>query len=719
MDSISISPKVRFAGRYRVLEKLGEGSFAETFLAEDEHLPDSFRCVIKKLKTGVEDESKLQIAKRLFDAEAKTLHQLGSHGQIPQLLAHFEEDGEFCLVEEYVEGLSLYQELAAGQKWSEGYVIHLLRDILEALKFIHQKQVIHRDLKPSNIIRRERDGRIVLIDFGAVKQVASQALDDVNTTLNAHTVIVGTPGYMPGEQLRGSPRMSSDVYAVGMIAIYALTGLNPSLGELPEDENTAEILWHDHASVSPELAAIIDKMVAYDFRQRYATAAEALDALDALSLQRQEESPTILKDPTNLPRPAGSSTGSITFNGDSSASAGSVGPAVGSSAGSSANGFLPTVMAPSRSQEPVFNGLEATSVSHSVSQDIPSHQGTYAVANVNNSFVRAGSEVRADSEIALPRSRGVNFKMLAAGGAAVLALGTIAALAAPNIEPICRALNNCTAEVRFRSAYKEAVSDAEAAEAAGQGAKSLGELQTAQGNLQNAVQQLAKIPEGVGSHKDASVALSGFQAQLKALDQKIAIEKRAQKDLTQADAIANKVLSQKKAPQTSAGLLENKAQLQKAIAQANKVPAQSLMAAQAQAKKQTYQQKIKTLDTEISAVRKKEEEAAAAAEAERQRQAAAARAYTPPPASSGSGSSPQYSDPPPSSSGGGGNWDSPGGGSQSAAADPPPRQSGGGGGGGGQPAPAQEPLWGNGSGGGSGSSGGSAPASGGSQEPLW
>ncbi|HEY9827727.1 MAG TPA: serine/threonine-protein kinase, partial [Stenomitos sp.] len=294
MDAISLSTGNKLAGRYRVLQKLGEGSFAETFVAEDEHLPDAFRCVIKKLKTGVEEESKLAIAKRLFEAEARMLHQLGCHKQIPQLLAHFEEDGEFYLVEEYVEGSSLFQELATGQKWSEGYVVKLLQDILEPLKFVHQKQVIHRDIKPSNLIRREKDGSIVLIDFGAVKQVTNQVLDD--NSIAPHTVIVGTPGYMPGEQLRGSPRPSSDVYAVGMIAIYALTGLNPALGQLPEDESTAEILWHEHATISPELSAILDKMVAYDFRQRYPSAAEALDAINALTLHRQAEAPTILKD---------------------------------------------------------------------------------------------------------------------------------------------------------------------------------------------------------------------------------------------------------------------------------------------------------------------------------------------------------------------------------------------------------------------------------------
>ncbi len=732
MDSISLSPKTRLAGRYRVLQKLGEGSFAETFLAEDEHLPDSFQCVIKKLKTGVEEESKLQIAKRLFDAEARILHQLGNHGQIPQLLAHFEEDGEFCLVEEYVEGASLYQELAAGQKWSEGYVIHLVRDILDVLKFVHQKHVIHRDIKPSNIIRREKDGRIVLIDFGAVKQVTSQALDN-SSDLSAHTVIVGTPGYMPGEQLRGSPRMSSDVYAVGMIAIYALTGLNPALGQLPEDENTAEIVWRDRTSISPEFAAILEKMVAYDFRQRYPSATEALDAICVLALQRQEVAPTILKEASgSIGTPAGSGIGSITYNvnptgSGSSANMGSgasvgngasvsnganvlsgasvgngasmgsssgiaatsVGPFVfGASAGSGAraNGSSVPIAFPSK-----LTGLEETSF----------NQGTYVVSDVNHSVVRSETPAKTST------NRFWRPKMLALGGAAVIALSAIAVLAAPNIEPVCKALSNCTAEVTYRSKYNEAVDSAEKSEAVALGAKSLKELQAAQGDLQKSVQQLTKIPEAVRSYEDAKKLLPGYQTRLKNLDEKISIEKKAQQDFNDAEAIANKVLTQKKAPQTSTGLSDNKAQIQKAVDRISKVPEQSLIFPNVKAKKQAFQTKIKALDVEIA---KKE-----SIEAEQRRQAAA-NAYRPP---ASNNYPPQ--DPAPatqsyggersaSSNSGGGEGSSYSGGSGGGKYEPAPAprsSSGGGQSSSSTTAQPQEPLW--------GPTGNSAPA----KEPLW
>ena len=215
------------AGRYQIIEHLGEGGFGDAYLAEDNHLPDGHRCVVKKLKTDTQNPTLLKSTRRLFDSEAKVLHQLGHHGQIPRLLAHFEEDEEFYLVEEYIEGQSLSDELTPGAKFDEGYVIQLLQDILGILKFVHQQQVIHRDIKPTNLIRRQKDGQLVLIDFGAVKQVTTQLINSKDQT--PHTILIGSPGYTPSEQFRGNPRLSSDVYAVGMIAIQALTGLNPSL----------------------------------------------------------------------------------------------------------------------------------------------------------------------------------------------------------------------------------------------------------------------------------------------------------------------------------------------------------------------------------------------------------------------------------------------------------------------------------------------------------
>lgn len=268
-------------GRYKIISKLGAGGFGRTFVAQDLHLPGHPQCVVKQLKLQSSNAETLAMARRLFDTEAEVLYQLGDHDQIPRLLAHFEDNEEFYLVQEFIEGEPITKELAKGQIWTQARVIDFLQDILQVLSFVHQQQVIHRDLKPPNLMRRHSDGKIVLIDFGAVKQVSSQVVNPDTGETNL-TISIGTKGYMPNEQLAGIPRFSSDVYAVGMLGIQALTGVHPK--RLGEDPQTGEITWREQAPhISLELADILDKMVCYDFRDRYPTATEALDALRNLS----------------------------------------------------------------------------------------------------------------------------------------------------------------------------------------------------------------------------------------------------------------------------------------------------------------------------------------------------------------------------------------------------------------------------------------------------
>ncbi|MEQ8972749.1 MAG: serine/threonine-protein kinase [Coleofasciculus sp. C1-SOL-03] len=267
-------------GRYKIERQLGIGGFGQTFLAQDLHLPGHPQCVIKQLKPKTTDAASLETARRLFDTEAQVLYQLGNHDQIPRLLAHFEENQEFYLAQELILGNPLTQELKKGQHWLESKTIALLEDILQVLAYVHQQDVIHRDIKPSNLIRRQLDGKIVLIDFGAVKQVTTQFSHPQGQT--NLTISIGTQGYVPKEQLGGQPRFSSDVYAVGILGIQALTGTHPRL--LRENPETGEIQWRDLAPhVSLNLAEVLDQMIQYDFRDRYQTATEALDALQRLS----------------------------------------------------------------------------------------------------------------------------------------------------------------------------------------------------------------------------------------------------------------------------------------------------------------------------------------------------------------------------------------------------------------------------------------------------
>ncbi|MBE9070890.1 protein kinase, partial [Leptolyngbya cf. ectocarpi LEGE 11479] len=272
-------------GRYKIVESLGAGGFGQTFRAQDLHLPGHPLCVVKQLKPQVEDAEGLQVARRLFDTEAKVLYQLGSYPQIPLLLAHFEDNKEFYLAQELIEGHSLADEFDI-TPWDVAKVVNFLRDVLETLAFVHGHRVIHRDLKPSNLIRRDKDNRIVLIDFGAVKQAGTQP---AGSGLS-HTISIGTHGYMPSEQLAGQPQFSSDVYAVGIMAIQAITGLLPK--QLMPHEQTGEIDWHPYASqLHPELRAILDTMVRYDFRARYPSAKEALNAMASLPQELARPAP--------------------------------------------------------------------------------------------------------------------------------------------------------------------------------------------------------------------------------------------------------------------------------------------------------------------------------------------------------------------------------------------------------------------------------------------
>ncbi|MCJ8279880.1 MAG: FHA domain-containing serine/threonine-protein kinase, partial [Rivularia sp. ALOHA_DT_140] len=236
-------------------------------------------------------------ARRLFQKEAETLQQLGNHDQIPRLLAYFEDKNQFYLVQELIEGHSLSKELPQGKKFSQSHVMVILTEILSILQFVHSQGVIHRDIKPDNLIRRASDNKLVLIDFGAIKQLRNQTV--TNSSKQNVTLVVGTRGYMPSEQIRRLPRQGSDIYALGMIAIQALTGIYPY--ELQDDPNTGEILWEHLREVDPAFAEVLNKMTRYHFKERYQTVDEVIQALKELSIP---EEPDFIETNQNNPQNA-------------------------------------------------------------------------------------------------------------------------------------------------------------------------------------------------------------------------------------------------------------------------------------------------------------------------------------------------------------------------------------------------------------------------------
>ena len=275
MDAKLVMLGTKLRNRYSIIQELGVGGFGQTFLAQDCDFPGEPWCVVKQLKPQLKEPWMLQTARRLFNLEALVLARIGNHPQIPQLKAHFEEDEQFYLVQDFIEGELLSQELKEGQIWSQEQALLFLQDTLEVLRFIHENQVIHRDLKPENIIRRKSDQKLILIDFGSVKKITT--LCDEEGDDSEFTVAIGTPAYMPVEQQGGKPSYNSDIYALGKILIQGLTGIPAK--RLKDDPQTGELLWQHLVNIDYALADIISGMVKWNLRDRYQTVAEVMHDL--------------------------------------------------------------------------------------------------------------------------------------------------------------------------------------------------------------------------------------------------------------------------------------------------------------------------------------------------------------------------------------------------------------------------------------------------------
>jgi eukaryotic-like serine/threonine-protein kinase len=262
-------------GRYQIVKKLGKGGFAHTYLAKNLTVSGEPQCVVKQLRPKVEHPRMLQ----LFRLEAAILDRF-QHHQIPKLLECFEHEGDRFLVQDFVAGDDLTKEFTIGHHWSEAKVIDFLREMLQILAYIHQERVIHRDIKPANIIRRWDCGKLCLIDFGAVLDIANQS-----TTIDT---VVGTPGYQAPEQIEGEATFASDIYGLGMTAIQFITGQYPL--HLARND-TQRLVWRDFATVGDRLAVILDRMIRFDVADRYQSTAAVLEDLDALSTEFEEISP--------------------------------------------------------------------------------------------------------------------------------------------------------------------------------------------------------------------------------------------------------------------------------------------------------------------------------------------------------------------------------------------------------------------------------------------
>ncbi|MCT7972586.1 serine/threonine-protein kinase [Laspinema olomoucense] len=264
--------------RYRIIKELGSGGFGETFLSEDTQMPSERRCVVKQLKPVTANPQIFQLINERFAREAAILEALGEgNRQIPRLYAYFEEQSQFYLVQEWIEGETLTNRVENQGKMSESSVREILISLLPVLEFVHSQRIVHRDIKPDNIMLRKSDGIPILIDFGAVKETMGTVMNSSGN--GTSSIVIGTPGFMPSEQAAGRPVYSSDLYSLGLTAIYLLTEKWPQ--ELAINHDTGEVIWRQYAPrISPSLATVLDKAIMSHSRDRFHSAREMLDALE-------------------------------------------------------------------------------------------------------------------------------------------------------------------------------------------------------------------------------------------------------------------------------------------------------------------------------------------------------------------------------------------------------------------------------------------------------
>ncbi|MEH1768528.1 MAG: serine/threonine-protein kinase [Nostoc sp.] len=290
---VTCGSKLLLKERYRAIKPIGQGGFGKTFLAVDEDKPSKPRCVIKQFYPQSQGTNTLAKAVELFNQEAVQLDELGKHPQIPELLAYFTQEARQYLVQEFIDGQNLAQELAHKGAFSETQIWQLLNDLLSVLQFCHARHVIHRDIKPENIILRSGDSKLVLVDFGAAKSATGTALNRTGTS-------IGSPEYVAPEQMRGRAVFASDIYSLGATCVNLLTQRSPF--DSYDTQNDTWV-WQQYlqAPISNPLSRILNKMLESIPVRRYQTVDEVLKDLNQYS--QVAATPAIAAKPIPQPPP--------------------------------------------------------------------------------------------------------------------------------------------------------------------------------------------------------------------------------------------------------------------------------------------------------------------------------------------------------------------------------------------------------------------------------
>ena len=267
MKTHDCTPKTILNHRYRLLHILGKGSVGVTYAAQD---------LITKEQIAIKTVSLRQVNNwkqiELLEREAKILAKL-NHPAIPKYLDYWQIDHKndrlFYIAQQLAPGKSLFRLVEHGWHATEQEVRQIATQILNILSYLHSLNppVIHRDIKPHNLIR-SNDGKIFLVDFGAVQNIYH------NTFMKGNTV-VGTYGYMAPEQFRGQAFPATDLYGLGATILYLLTHRSPA--ELPQD--TLKIDFRSRLNLSEDFANWLEKILEPDSENRFTSAQEALKIL--------------------------------------------------------------------------------------------------------------------------------------------------------------------------------------------------------------------------------------------------------------------------------------------------------------------------------------------------------------------------------------------------------------------------------------------------------
>ena len=264
---------------YHIVKKLDEEEFETVYLAESKDSSVSTKYLVQQFTPQYLSQAQLAVAQDLFKQEAAVLEALGKHPQIPSIHDYFETQGQFFVVQEFIFGQSFQEELNEAKPYSETETIEFLNNILPVLQFIHENNYIHRDIKPSHLMRNDANQKIYLINFYSIKEKINPQNLDITGQFMPH-LTVGTQGYIPMEQHLGKPEFCSDIYALGIVVIQALTKIK--LNQLNYDDDNNPVWRHflpNISNFSPQFLDIIDTMVRCNHRKRYQSAIAILGSL--------------------------------------------------------------------------------------------------------------------------------------------------------------------------------------------------------------------------------------------------------------------------------------------------------------------------------------------------------------------------------------------------------------------------------------------------------